>query len=394
MSMRARTLIRDDRGMSLVFVGLGLMGFVAATMLAIDVGMLMTSRAQAQTSADAGAHAGAVALAFDDYNDRSSTGPAVTHAVREAQANLVMGGAVEVPVADIEWPPNPDLPAGTLTNRIRVHVYRDAAHDNPMGTFIARLFGMNTVDISAVATAEASPANAESCVLPFMIPDRWSERTSPPFNAITSEFDYYRNSRGGVPLANPDVYVPANLDGYTGYNPVLDKGTEIRLKGDNFSKPSPSIYQPITLPNNGTGARQYEEAIANCVQATFEWDQPVTVEPGNMVGPTKHGVDRLIARDPSAYWDEDQNCPARAGRCISSSPRIRPIPLYDPYYYETGKQTGRNADFKVANFLGVFVEPMEGNEVVARICPIAGKIGEGGGPIPANAFPYVIRIIE
>ena len=41
------------------------MAFVAASMLAIDVGMLMTARSQAQNAADAGALAGATALAFD-----------------------------------------------------------------------------------------------------------------------------------------------------------------------------------------------------------------------------------------------------------------------------------------------------------------------------------------
>ena len=48
--------VRDRRtGLSLVFVGLGFMGFLAASMLAIDVGMLMTARSQAQNAADAGA---------------------------------------------------------------------------------------------------------------------------------------------------------------------------------------------------------------------------------------------------------------------------------------------------------------------------------------------------
>jgi Flp pilus assembly protein TadG len=90
MFMPARKLIRDERGMSLVFVGLGLMGFVAATMLAIDVGMLMTARAQAQNSADAGAHAGAVALAFENFDDRPAVGG---HNALRRHANQVMGAA-------------------------------------------------------------------------------------------------------------------------------------------------------------------------------------------------------------------------------------------------------------------------------------------------------------
>ena len=59
---RVQRTVRDEAGMSLIFVGMGMMAFLSASMLAIDVGMLMTARNQAQNSADAGALAGATAL--------------------------------------------------------------------------------------------------------------------------------------------------------------------------------------------------------------------------------------------------------------------------------------------------------------------------------------------
>ena len=62
---RNTTLHRDERG-SLVTIGLSLMALFGATMLAIDVGMLMWGRTQAQVSADAGAPAGATALVYND----------------------------------------------------------------------------------------------------------------------------------------------------------------------------------------------------------------------------------------------------------------------------------------------------------------------------------------
>ena len=75
MATRFQHLRRDERGMSFVWVGMGFMAFFAATTLAIDVGMFMTARSQAQNAADAGALAGATALVFDDYDDRSATRP-------------------------------------------------------------------------------------------------------------------------------------------------------------------------------------------------------------------------------------------------------------------------------------------------------------------------------
>ena len=46
--------------MSLIIVGAGFMALMAASMLAIDIGMIMTARSQSQNAADAGAMAGAV----------------------------------------------------------------------------------------------------------------------------------------------------------------------------------------------------------------------------------------------------------------------------------------------------------------------------------------------
>ena len=52
---RLRNLARSEDGFSLTFVALGFLAFLSVSMLAIDLGMLMTSRNQAQNSADASA---------------------------------------------------------------------------------------------------------------------------------------------------------------------------------------------------------------------------------------------------------------------------------------------------------------------------------------------------
>src|SRR5688572_14137000 len=98
---RRERLHRDERGMALVFVGLGCLSFLGVSMLAVDVGRLMTARAQAQNSADAGALASAVALAFEDYSNRSANGPAVQSAIATSLANTVMGGNVSLTPADV-----------------------------------------------------------------------------------------------------------------------------------------------------------------------------------------------------------------------------------------------------------------------------------------------------
>src|SRR5438093_9270299 len=217
-------LRHDERGMSFVFVGAGFFAFIGATTLAIDVGMFMTARSQAQNSADAGALSGAIALGFNDFNDRSSTGPAVQSALSAAHANAMMGAQPSVLPADVTFPNDPN---GKPT-RVAVQVFRTAARGNAIPTLIGPLFGVPTVDIGATATAQVSPANAETCVKPFMIPDRWREPNGAPFVPLTSTFTEYDNRGNPLPASQRDVYVPAGEDGYTGYT-AADKGTQLIL---------------------------------------------------------------------------------------------------------------------------------------------------------------------
>ncbi|PYR71256.1 MAG: hypothetical protein DMF88_00480, partial [Acidobacteria bacterium] len=198
-------LRRDERGMSFVFVGMGFLAFMAATTLAIDVGMFMTARTQAQTAADSGALAGATALAFDNFDDRSPGGPAVMNAKNAAIANTVVGAAPSVLPSDVTFPVGP-----TGNNRVAVNVFRNTARGNPVDTLIGPLLNVPTVDIAATATAEASPANAMTCVKPFAIPDRCIENKTPPWTT-GSTFDRYDNK--GKVIQNADQYIPAGQPG-------------------------------------------------------------------------------------------------------------------------------------------------------------------------------------
>jgi hypothetical protein len=227
-----------------------------------------------------------------------------------------------------------------------------------------------------------------TCVKPFAVPDRWIEKQTPPWDP-NDTFDLTDSS--GRPLANPDVYIPATESAYTGYNAERDKGMIVQLKGDNFTKLAPSIYQPWAIPGS-SGGNDYRWNIANCNSTLVPFGFQMTPEPGNMVGPTKQGMDDLIAKDPNAYWDTLNN---KVVSSMHPSPRVVAIPLFDPYIYESGKKTGRGADFTAVNFLGFFVERMQGNTVVGRVTPIGGlRKGTGFGPAPQGAFPKVIRLVQ
>ncbi len=383
MLKRFRSLWVDERGMTFAFVGIGLMTFMAATTLAVDVGMFMTARTQAQTSADAGALGGVTALVFNNWNDRTTAGPAVQSAMSAASQNIVMGGVPSVQPSDVTFPNDPF----GQPNRVRVDVYRSAGRSNPVPTLLGGLLGLSTIDIVATATAEASPAGGMTCVKPFIIPDKWIENTNPPWNMNTSVFDKYDN-RGN--LLNPhDDYDPTR-----GYS-MADKGTTLILRAGSGNNIQPTFYYSWNMPGNTQGViggDWYRENIANCNTSVISRGEVAIQEPGNMMGPTVQGLQALWDQDPNAYWQDD----ATGGHYVSSmnpSPRVFPIPLYNPDDYDLGKKTGRNATLNVAGFIGFFLERVQGNEAYGRIFPITG-VNAATSPSPTAPLAYVIRLVQ
>ena len=396
---RLRKFGRDESGFSLVFVGLGMMALVGASMLAIDVGMLMTARSQAQNAADAGALAGVTSLAFEDWDDRTPTGPAVIHAIAAAQANKVISDTVSVLPADVEFPNDPM----GQPNRVKVTVYRNTARGNPVATMIAKYFGIATANISATATAEASPANAMTCVKPFTIPDRWVEK-NPTDKAFEPSdlFERWVKKGGEVLLSSPaDVYEPAYVNNtpptrntsYSGYNMETSRGTKLVLRAQHGNNIQPSFYFSLSMTDD-SGGQDYRWNIANCNRSIYHWGDPLIQEPGAMEGPTIQGIIELIARDPGAYWDDYSKTVKNSSFGDRQSPRVFPIPLYDPDYYDAGKQLGRVASLRVANWIGFFVEYVgNGSEIHGRIIPIGGirdKTWTGG----TADFPKAIRLVQ
>ena len=224
-----------------------------------------------------------------------------------------------------------------------------------------------------------------TCVKPFTIPDRWIENTFPDWDPGDT-FERYDNH--GVVLPNADVYNPPGTPNYSGYKPTRDKGLLMIIRASNDTNIESSMYFSWAMPPDNGGA-WYEQNIAGCNATEVVRDMPIIQEPGNMVGPTGQGIDALIAQDPTAFWDDANK---RVVSTMKPSPRVFPIPLYDPIYYAEGKKNGRFASFKVANWIGFFLESVAGNEIYGRMIPIAG-IADSGKPTPDSANPIAIRLV-
>ena len=230
-----------------------------------------------------------------------------------------------------------------------------------------------------------------TCVKPFMIPDKWIEKQTGPWDPN----DAY-NKYGGPPkydmLANPDVYVGGTGADRTGYSYKNDIGRELTLRAGSGDNIEPSFYFSWKMPDD-VGGDFYRENIANCNQSKIVRGTKIIQEPGNKEGPTIQGINDLIAKDPNAYWETSCNC-IKGSKYTGQSPRLFPIPLYDPEYYADNKANGRVADFIVANFLGFFVTKVEGNGIYGRVANISGMVDSNYQMAPDDSLTWAVRLVQ
>ena len=63
---------------------------------------------------------------------------------------------------------------------------------------------------------------------------------------------------------------------------------------------------------------------------------------------------------------------------------------YDPQFYDAGRTQGR-IDLRIANFVGFFIENLQGSDVVGRVVPMTGLIR---GRLEENAEVLEFKCVE
>ena len=430
-----------ERGAVLIHVTVAMLGLLAFSALVIDYGVFWLARRQAQNSADAGALAGAMGLAYDSPNDFSDTGPAKLAAQAAALANKVFGEAPSVIIAtDITFPPCPDDGTDTC---IKVDVYRNVARNNPLPSFFARLVGITTQDMKATATAKLLHGNATVCMRPFAILDKWDEwneadtanendyyknadKVDNDWNALTSSFDKYdvKGSKGPV---EPDLYVPHTTcdpggggagcvvgTGYRLYDTdgtPIDYGREMKIKTGAQDQTSAGWFMPVQLKAADSGAKDYCNNIKECSGVTNIIDQVIETENGNMVGPTDQCLwtdkDSLYNQDPTAKWVPDYFGKDKNGNDVGAvvsddypvnqSPRIVPLPVINPDEFFATDPSG-HTQITIRNILGFFIDHAEGKggqqDTVGYLLSVPGFYAGGNVVDPSASFIVQIVLIR
>jgi len=373
---------RNERGITIVIVAFSMTVVLGAAALAIDVGKAVTARTEAQRAADSAALAGAGTLISMPGDAGAARKVAIAYAAKNRIRNV---SAVVLPE---------DVDVDLATNTVTVRVKRTVARGNAISTHFARVFGINELDIGAVAAAQVTGAGAINCLLPLAVPDRWHEA-----GGIDNDPDDFNPEYGDTytPWAQPGIDPPRYNDPYTGYS-IYDHGTEIRLKANGGGgSMNPSWYYPWRAPNQA-GGDDYRTNINSCVDPSIEYyvGMVVDTEPGSMNGPTMQGFRDLIAKDPDARWNTGMKCVVGKLDQYSGDPtacrgseRIRPVPMFDP----TEEPDPGAKPFTFTNFAGIFVDQVNSNEVWVRFVDFRGVKPADGGPTSGPLFQFV-RLVK
>jgi Putative Flp pilus-assembly TadE/G-like len=402
---------RRERGAVLVHVAVAMTGLLAFSALTIDLGSLWVARAQAQNAADAGALAGAVALAYVNPTDSDA---ALAAATAVAQQHQIWGETVapaSLETATGTCPPgSPSVPGACL----QLRVSRGTASGTPLPVFFSRLFGVNAADVTASASAKVMLGNAAPCPRPLAIVDRWNDRydTSAPIDSAWTDDDFYEGydvtGTPNLPPGTADAYTPpspsgagtgitvADLVGRQITRVEFDPDLALPLRGDSLLS--------LDLPRpgfEGTGPEaqlaRYEANLESCSGVPMSIGEPAAAFHAHRSRFTVVPLVALIASDPAATWDSAQG--AVVGSAFSISPRLITIAVVDP---EAISQQNRSAPLAVSgpirNFVGFFVQSAGGSgaaEVTGVIVPAAGRFDTAAPMVTeAAAFLRTVALVR
>jgi hypothetical protein len=408
----------SERGAVLIQVAVALLGLVAFTAFVVDYGVMWVSRGQVQTSADAGALSGAIALAFESPTDFAA---AQNKARAVARANEVFGQAPDVLVTDVTFPPCPPGAPGLPDTCVKVDAYRNQARGNALPIFFGNLVGITGHGVRATATAQIVTGDTTDCLKPWAIVDRWQEFGGPFLP--TSTYDKYSTGNGNNPPQENDLYTPPGSSGPgTGFVLPDDNGRQFAVKTDSAGIVSSGWFMELLLPRadgHWTGGNVYRENIETCGGLPYSIAEPGVacpadigqndaaywatqgcfgVKPGGTTGPTAQGIDTLIGRDSGATYVPGTGIVGSAFSPPTKSPRVVPIGMIDIDDYLSRNPTGSNGTVRLVNIYGFFIEGMgdvdpatgamtlrnNGKAVIGRIMTIP-SVATGASPLPASA---------
>jgi len=389
---RRRT--HEDRGAILIHVAIAIIALMALSTFVIDYGVFWVGRGQAQNSADAGALSGAIALAYDDYFDRTPTGPAQESAIAAAEANVVFGSVPSVIAdTDVTFPPCPDDGSDGC---VRVDVHRTDDRGNPLPVFMGAIIGLVDQDVRATATAKTASGNAAECLKPLAVP-------APLPLEGGGELDI-------TEITTEEIGTLIHL-----------RNTGVGQSGGNEPHPyEPGWFQLLDFSNwgasPGQGAAAWRTSMITC-PATIGIGAEIPPENGNLGTNVADSINMLYALDEDARWvgglggHIEDSC-AETLSCMrwvqtgpnhfeqvpdpgrTISPRVLPLAVFD-FDAFTADPSVVVVDRIIGFFLDTEMEGPPNFDLYGRLVTDIGVYDGDFGELPPDAgFLKVIQLIR
>jgi hypothetical protein len=161
--------IKDQSGITVVLVALTMTMLIGFAALAVDIGYTLTTKNELQNVADAAALAAARQLgaiyqgmSYDEQQAYECDPQTLVDVATDVAAKNQAGGMnITIEDSDVtigDWDATtlsltPMTSTDPRPDAVRVLARRDGSANGPITTFFARIFGIDTVDVSAKATA-------------------------------------------------------------------------------------------------------------------------------------------------------------------------------------------------------------------------------------------------
>jgi hypothetical protein len=280
---------------------------VAVSAVAIDFSRLWALRNELQTSADAGAHAGAIQLL-----PPNNAGQTATTAQGYALLNPAMGAAVTVDSVQLgNWDDvaKTFTPGAATTNAVNVVVSRQSSGlmMSVVGVTAPRL------KARAIGWADAPVVANAGCMRPWAVPypilmaSLYRKRYCPgnpncnvPIDSLTRAWDNVNdvNTLNSMTAAERTfslkLAAPGGGRGGRGGGGGVDSVTPTYMPGNFQAVQLPEVWdagtQSYTSPAPATGANAYRNHVAGAGCPRLDVGDSLQTEPGNMTGPTVQGA--------------------------------------------------------------------------------------------------------
>jgi Flp pilus assembly protein TadG len=189
------SFLKDDRGAVAVVTIIMMVAFFALVAVVVDLGHLMLVRGQIQNAADAGALAGAGALAPYTSSGTPNWTTGTNVALTTVQGNkadtqnlttaTVQTGYWDLTLTSAQ-PLQPTgtviVPGSTLVPAVQVIVQKTPSNNGPVALTFGQIFGISTVNVGAHATAIALITAPAGTLFPIAIGLAMVTPPSPYYN--------------------------------------------------------------------------------------------------------------------------------------------------------------------------------------------------------------------